>query len=63
MSDYFQSVSREAQQIEDDARMEALLMEGLAGGDAIPLTRELWTGLKTEARQIAAKLKQRQRRP
>jgi antitoxin ParD1/3/4 len=59
VSDYFQSVSREPEQIEEDARLEALLMEGLAGGDDIPLTREFWTELETEAPQIAAKHKQR----
>jgi antitoxin ParD1/3/4 len=50
VSEYFQP----AQQAEEDARLEALLVEGLAGGEDIPLTREFWTELKTEARQNAA---------
>jgi len=33
------------------------LLEGLAGGEDIPLTPELWKELKVEARQIAAKHK------
>ena len=61
VSEYFRSLLREAQQAEEDARLEALLLEGLAGGDDIPLTREFWKELKTEAQQIAAKHKARKR--
>jgi antitoxin ParD1/3/4 len=43
---------------EEDARLEALLVEGLSGGENIPLTREFWTELKAEALQIASKHKQ-----
>jgi hypothetical protein len=42
-------------QNEADARLEALLLEGLAGGADIPVTPELWKDLKAEARDIAAK--------
>jgi len=61
VSEYFRSLLREAQQAEEDARLEALLLEGLAGGDDIPLTREFWKELKCEAQQIAARHKTRKR--
>jgi antitoxin ParD1/3/4 len=63
VSEYFRSLLREAQQAEADARLETLLLEGLASGEDIPLTREFWTELKTEARQIAAKHTSRKKRP
>jgi antitoxin ParD1/3/4 len=61
VSEYFRSLLREAQQAEEDARLESLLLEGLAGGDDIPLTREFWKELKSEAQQIAARHKVRKR--
>jgi len=61
VSEYFRSLLREAQQAEEDARLESLLLEGLAGGEDIPLTREFWKDLKTEARQIAKKHQSRKR--
>ncbi len=61
LSEYFRSLLREAQQAQADARLEALLLEGLASGEDIPLTPEFWTELKTEARQITAKHKSRKR--
>ena len=58
VSEYFRSLLREAQKEEEDARLEALLLEGLAAGGAdIPVTPEFWKDLKTEARNIAAKHK------
>ncbi|SPF55361.1 Addiction module antidote protein [Candidatus Sulfopaludibacter sp. SbA4] len=61
VSEYFRSLLREAQQAEEDARLEALLLEGLAGGGDIPLTRQFWKELKSEAQQIAAKHEARKR--
>ena len=61
VSEYFRSLLREAQQAEEDARLEALLLEGLAGGEDIPLTREFWKELKSEAQHIAARHKPRKR--
>jgi len=55
VSEYFRSLLRDAQQAEADARLEALLLEGLVSGDDVPLTRAFWSELKTEARQIAAR--------
>lgn len=61
VSEYFRSLLRDAQQAEEDAHLEALLLEGLAGGGNIPLTPEFWKDLKAEARQIAARHKTRKR--
>jgi antitoxin ParD1/3/4 len=61
VSEYFRSLLRDAQKEEEDARLETLLLEGLANGDDIPMTREFWKDLKAEARDIAAKHKTRQR--
>ncbi|MGA2596617.1 MAG: type II toxin-antitoxin system ParD family antitoxin [Bryobacteraceae bacterium] len=55
VSEYFRSLLREAQEEEEDARLEALLLEGLAGGGDIPVTPEFWEDLKAEARNIATK--------
>jgi antitoxin ParD1/3/4 len=52
---------REAQQAEEDARLETLLLEALAGGEDIPLTPAFWSELKQEGRQIASKRKRRKR--
>jgi antitoxin ParD1/3/4 len=64
VSEYFRSLLREAQAREDEARLEALLVEGLTtGGDDIPLTREFWKDLKAEAMDIAKKQQGRKNRP
>src|ERR1039457_6821772 len=57
VSEYFRSLLRSAQKEEEDARLEALLLEGLASGDDIPMTREFWKDLKAEARGIAQRHK------
>ena len=61
VSEYFRSLLREAQKEEEDSRLEALLLEGLASGDDIPVTPAFWKDLKLEARNIAAKHKARKR--
>jgi antitoxin ParD1/3/4 len=61
VSEYFRSLLREAQKEEEDARLEALLLEGLAGGVDIPITPPFWKDLKAEACLIAAKHKARKR--
>jgi antitoxin ParD1/3/4 len=50
VSEYFRSLLREAQAKEEDARLEALLLEGLAS-KSIPLDDAFWKRLeaKTEA--------------
>lgn len=61
VSEYFRTLLREAQAEEEDARLEALLLEGLTSGKDIPLTREFWSALKAEANQLAQKHKARKR--
>ena len=64
VSEYFRSLLREAQERDEEARLEALLIEGLATGvDDIPLTRAFWTELKAEARDLALKHQSRNQRP
>jgi hypothetical protein len=36
---------------EADARLEALLLEGLVSGDPIPVDENFWTDLRKEAEQ------------
>jgi antitoxin ParD1/3/4 len=55
VSEYFRSLLREAQKKEEESRVEALLLQGLAGGEDIAVTPEFWRDLKAEAREIAAK--------
>jgi antitoxin ParD1/3/4 len=47
VSEYLRSLLREAQKEEAEARLEALLLEGLASGDDIALTPEFWKDLKS----------------
>jgi antitoxin ParD1/3/4 len=44
----------ETQPSEADARLEALLIEGLAAGEDIPLTPDFWSELKQDAAEILA---------
>lgn len=56
VSEYVRSLLRDAQQREEDARLEALLVQGLtSGGRDIPLTREFWRDLKAEAMDLVKK--------
>lgn len=56
VSEYFRTLLRAAQEREEEARLETLLVEGLVtGGADIPLTREFWKDLKSEAREMAKK--------
>ena len=50
-SEYFRSLLREAQEHEADVRLEALLLEGLASGDPIPVDDKFWGELRAEAEQ------------
>jgi antitoxin ParD1/3/4 len=63
VSEYFRTLLREAKEREEEARLEALLVEGLAtGGEDIPLTREFWKDLKAEAMDLARKHQGRKKR-
>lgn len=62
VSEYFRSLLRAAQEREEDERLEALLVKGLAaGGKDIPLTRAFWKDLKAEAMDLAKKHQGRKR--
>jgi antitoxin ParD1/3/4 len=51
VSEYIRSLVHEAQKREADARLEALLLEGLASGDPIPVDENFWSDLRKEAEQ------------
>jgi len=57
VSEYVRGLLREAQAKEADARLEALLVEGLSTGKDIPLTPEFWSELKQDAAKILARRK------
>jgi antitoxin ParD1/3/4 len=62
VSEYFRSLLRAAQEREEEARLETLLVEGLTtGGDDIPITREFWQDLKIEAMDLAKKHQSRKK--
>lgn len=63
VSEYFRSLLREAQEKEADARLEALLLEGLASGDPISVNEECWESLKSRAEQIVEKHAARKTKP
>lgn len=50
VSEYFRSLVREAQAKE--ARLERLLLEGLASGEGIPVDKAFWTELRADAAQL-----------
>jgi antitoxin ParD1/3/4 len=60
VSEYFRSLLREAQEKEQDARLEALLLEGLAS-KSIPLDADFRRGLEVKVEQVLAKYKDRAR--
>lgn len=46
---------------EHESRLHTLLIEGLASGHDVALTKEFWSDLKSEAAQIARKYKTRKK--
>jgi antitoxin ParD1/3/4 len=50
-SEYIRSLLHQAQEREADARLEVLLLEGLASGDPIPVDENFWSDLRKEAEQ------------
>ena len=52
VSEYFRSLVREAQAKEESARLERLLLEGLASGEGMPVTKAFWADVKKEAAQL-----------
>jgi antitoxin ParD1/3/4 len=58
VSEYFRSLLREAQEKEHDARLEALLLEGLAS-KSIPLDDQFRRGVESKVEQILDRYKRR----
>jgi antitoxin ParD1/3/4 len=57
VSEYVRGLLRDAQAKEADARLEALLIEGLTTGEDIPLTPAFWSELRQDAAKILARRK------
>jgi antitoxin ParD1/3/4 len=57
VSEYVRGLLRAEQTKGADARLEALLLEGLVSGKDIALTKDFWRELKTDAAQILARKK------
>jgi antitoxin ParD1/3/4 len=57
VSEYVRGLLRQAQASEADARLEALLLEGLTKGKDIPVSRGFWSELRRDAAKIQARKK------
>lgn len=62
VSEYFRSLLREAQAREADARLEALLLEGLASGNPVHADKRFWSELRSEAARMLQEPRARRRR-
>ena len=62
VSEYVRGLLREAQKKETESRLEALLLEGLASGDGMPLSEDFWRALKADAAQILTSRKPARKR-
>jgi antitoxin ParD1/3/4 len=58
VSEYFRSLLREAQAKEEDARLEALLLEGLAS-QRLPLDEDFWKRMEAKTEAIIDKHRER----
>jgi antitoxin ParD1/3/4 len=61
VSEYFRSLLRQAQEQESDARLKALLLEGLTSGDARIVDKGFWSELKDEAVDLLERRGQKKR--
>jgi antitoxin ParD1/3/4 len=57
VSEYVRGLLRAEQAKDADARLEALLLEGLTSGKDVALTKDFWVELKSDAAQILARKK------
>ena len=55
VSEYVRGLLRQAQAKEADARLEALLIEGLTTGEETPFSPDFWSELKQDAATILAR--------
>ena len=60
VSEYFRSLLREAQAREEEARLEALLVEGLAS-KRLPLDAEFLKGIEAKTAELVDKYRDRKR--
>jgi antitoxin ParD1/3/4 len=61
VSEYVRGLLRTAQAKDAGARLEALLLEGLASEKDLDLTKDFWRELKVDAAQILARKKARRK--
>lgn len=54
VSEYFRTLLREAQDRDAKARLEALLLEGLASGPSKTIDKAFWVDLRTAAQRLVA---------
>lgn len=54
VSEYFRSLLHEARDREEQARLEGLLLEGLASGPSKAVDRRFWDDLRSEAQRLVA---------
>ena len=52
VSEYVRGLLRDAQRRENESRLEALLLEGLASGKDLPLNPEFWSRLQADAGRL-----------
>jgi antitoxin ParD1/3/4 len=55
VSEYVRGLLRDAQAKEADARLEALLLQGLTTGEDIPLSPNFWSELRQDATKILSR--------
>jgi antitoxin ParD1/3/4 len=63
VSEYFRTLLREAQAREAEAKLEALLLDGLSSGDVVPADKRFWKELRAEAARLMTEPAPRERRP
>ncbi len=55
VSEYFRTLIRKAQEQEENAKLDVLLMDGLRSGEGIESSEAFWKDLKKEADQLIKK--------
>jgi antitoxin ParD1/3/4 len=63
VSEYMRELLRDAQSRNAEARLEALLLEGLAGSEDIPLSPAFWQDLKADTGKILARHRKTRKAP
>jgi antitoxin ParD1/3/4 len=58
-SEYMRELIRDDQKRKADERLEALLLEGVASGEPVPMTKKHWEAIRDEVRRYAGTRKAR----